>query len=121
MDDAALHIGLFGIGLDAYWLQFPGLKERLKGNLSLVNSRICSLHPSVINLGLVDNIDKAFAAGKKLRMADPDIVFLYAATYALSSTILPVVQKAKLPVIILNLSPDRSIMRPSIKSVIAQK
>jgi L-arabinose isomerase len=26
-------IGLFGIGLDAYWPQFPGLKPRLEGYL----------------------------------------------------------------------------------------
>ena len=24
-------IGLFGIGLNAYWPQFPGLEDRLKG------------------------------------------------------------------------------------------
>ena len=28
-----LRVGLFGIGLDAYWPQFAGLKERLKGYL----------------------------------------------------------------------------------------
>ena len=28
-----LKIGLFGIGLDAYWPQFAGLKERLEGYL----------------------------------------------------------------------------------------
>src|SRR5271157_6331479 len=28
-----LKIGLFGIGLDAYWPQFPGLKERLESYL----------------------------------------------------------------------------------------
>ncbi len=26
-----LKVGLFGIGLDAYWPQFKGLKERLEG------------------------------------------------------------------------------------------
>ena len=26
-----LRVGLFGIGLDAYWPQFAGLEERLKG------------------------------------------------------------------------------------------
>jgi len=43
------------------------------------------------------------------KTADVDIVFLYATTYALSSTVLPVVQRAKVPVIILNLSPGESI------------
>ena len=31
-----MKIGLFGIGLDTYWPQFEGLKERLKGYLSVV-------------------------------------------------------------------------------------
>jgi L-arabinose isomerase len=37
------------------------------------------------------------------------MIFLYVTTYALSSTVLPVVQRAKVPVIILNLSPAASI------------
>lgn len=38
-----------------------------------------------------------------------DIIFLYVSTYALSSTVMPVVQRAKVPVIILNLSPEANI------------
>jgi len=67
------------------------------------------MHGVVINAGLVDNIDKAFAAGKLLKTEDADIIFLYVTTYALSSTVLPVVQRAKVPVIILNLSPEAAI------------
>ena len=38
-----------------------------------------------------------------------DLIFLYVTTYALSSTVLPVVRRAKVPVIILNLSPEPAI------------
>jgi len=38
-----------------------------------------------------------------------DMIFLHVTTYALSSTVLPVVQRAKVPVIILNLSPEPAI------------
>ena len=38
-----------------------------------------------------------------------DLIFLHVTTYALSSTVLPVVQRAKVPVIILNLSPEPAI------------
>ena len=38
-----------------------------------------------------------------------DLIFLHVTTYALSSTVLPVVQRAKVPVIILNLSPTAAI------------
>ena len=33
-----MKIGLFGIGLDAYWPQFEGLKERLEGYLKVVHA-----------------------------------------------------------------------------------
>jgi L-arabinose isomerase len=48
-------------------------------------------------------------AGHEFRKADVDIIFLYVTTYALSSTVLPVVQRAKVPVIILNLAPEAAI------------
>jgi len=102
-------LGLFGIGLDAYWPQFEGLKERLEGCLDILEKRFQSMDATTVNLGLVDTVDKAFAAGKEFRQEDVDIIFIYVTTYALSSTVLPVVQKAKCPVIILNLSPEASI------------
>lgn len=38
-----------------------------------------------------------------------DVIFLHVTTYALSSTVLPVVLRAKVPVIILNLQPTAAI------------
>ena len=35
-----VRIGLFGIGLDTYWPQFAGLKERLEGYLREVASKL---------------------------------------------------------------------------------
>ncbi|CAL1516307.1 arabinose isomerase [Chitinophaga sp. MM2321] len=104
-----MKIGLFGIGLDTYWPQFEGLKERLEGYLQTIEDRISIIHPHVINAGLVDNVDKAFVAGKLFSSEDVDVIFLYVSTYALSATVLPVVQRAKVPVIILNLSPEAAI------------
>ena len=109
MQKSSLKIGLFGIGLDAYWEQFEGLKERLEGYLKTVEQNLSAIHPQIINLGLIDNPDKAFEAGSRFRKEDVDLIFLYVTTYALSSTVLPVVQKAKVPVIILNLSPEAAI------------
>ena len=104
-----LKIGLFGIGLDTYWPQFAGLKERLESYLDVVEQKLFEIHPSVVNAGLVDTADKAFQAGRMFKTEDVDLIFLYVTTYALSSTVLPVVQRAKVPVIILNLSPEAAI------------
>ncbi|WP_231460315.1 MULTISPECIES: arabinose isomerase [unclassified Pedobacter] len=107
--NSTLRIGLFGVGLDTYWSQFPGLKDRLTGHLELVEEKLHLLDTAVINLGLIDNADKAFKAGDKFRSENIDILFLYVSTYALSATVLPVVKKANVPVIVLNLSPGASI------------
>jgi L-arabinose isomerase len=109
MSKHQLKIGLFGIGLDAYWEQFTGLKERLEGYLAVVEQKLAAVHPQIVNLGLVDNVEKAFEAGGEFRRHDVDLIFLYVTTYALSSTVLPVVQRAKVPVIILNLAPEAAI------------
>ncbi|MGV8094429.1 MAG: hypothetical protein AB2L24_21440 [Mangrovibacterium sp.] len=102
-------IGLFGIGLDVYWEQFEGLKDRLVGYLKTVEEKLVRPGVEIVNLGLVDTTEKAEAAGHAFRQADVDLIFLYVTTYALSSTVLPVVRRAKVPVIILNLSPEASI------------
>ncbi|MEO8764027.1 MAG: arabinose isomerase [Ginsengibacter sp.] len=104
-----LKIGLFGIGLEAYWDQFDGLKERLESYLQIAGDKFAGYQCQVVNLGLIDSPGKAIVAGHEFRTADVDIIFLYVTTYALSSTVLPVVQRAKVPVIILNLSPSASI------------
>ncbi|SPE38684.1 putative L-arabinose isomerase [Candidatus Sulfopaludibacter sp. SbA6] len=102
-------IGLFGIGLDAYWPQFPGLEERLKGYTARVAEKLAAFGAEVVNLGLIDTPEKALDAGHQFRQADVDLIFLYVTTYALSSTVLPVVRRAKVPVIVLNLAPSASI------------
>jgi L-arabinose isomerase len=104
-----LKIGLFGIGLEAYWEQFEGLKSRLENYIHTVEQKFRELPCEVVNLGLIDRPEKAIIAGHDFRVADVDIIFLYVTTYALSSTVLPVVQRAKVPVIILNLAPEASI------------
>jgi len=102
-------IGLFGIGLEAYWSQFKGLKARLENCVRTVEKKLAHPGVEVVNLGLIDSPEKALVAGHDFRTADVDIIFLYVTTYALSSTVLPVVQRAKVPVIILNLSPAPAI------------
>ena len=104
-----VRLGLFGIGLDTYWPQFPGLKERLEGYVARVAGKLARPGVEIVNLGLVDNPDRAYEAGREFRRADVDLIFLYVTTYALSSTVLPVVRRAKVPVIVLNLVPGPAI------------
>ena len=104
-----LRIGLFGIGLDTYWPQFKGLKPRLEGYVRTVQKKLERPGVEVVNLGLIDNPVKALEAGHAFRAADVDVLFLHVTTYALSSTVLPVVQRAKVPVLLLNLQPEAAL------------
>ncbi|MBW3637095.1 MAG: arabinose isomerase, partial [Armatimonadetes bacterium] len=104
-----VRIGLFGIGLDAYWPQFAGLEERLTGYVGEVAARLGRDDVEIVNLGLIDTPERALEAGHTFRREDVDLIFLHVTTYALSSTVLPVVRRAKVPVIILNLQPEAAI------------
>jgi L-arabinose isomerase len=104
-----VRVGLFGIGLDAYWPQFEGLKPRLEGYVQLVAERLRRPGVEVVDLGLIDTPPKALDAGHRFRAEDVDLIFLYVTTYALSATVLPVVQRARVPVVVLNLQPAAAI------------
>ncbi|MGO9228237.1 MAG: arabinose isomerase [Bryobacteraceae bacterium] len=104
-----LRVGLFSIGLDTYWPQFDGLLEKLAGYNRRLAERLGQNGAAVVNLGMIDTAEKAAAAGHEFRRADVDLIFLHVSTYALSSTVLPVIRRAKVPVVILNLAPGAAI------------
>ena len=102
-------VGLLGIGLAAYWPQFEGLHERLLGYQQDVEQRLSALGAEIVSAGLIDTPEGAREAGDLLAAGRADIVMVYAATYATSAQVLPAVQAAKAPVVILNLQPARSL------------
>jgi len=102
-------VGVFGIGLAAYWPQFAGLKERLEGYQRDVEAAIAAFGVDVVSAGLVDTPERAAAAGARLAASDLDLIVCYVGTYATSSQVLPVVQRSKLPVVVLNLQPTAAL------------
>ena len=110
MDSAEkLRVGLCGIGLEAYWEQFAGLKTKLEDYVDQAAARIRRPGLHVVNLGLIDTPMTAREAAHTFRAADLDLLFVYITTYAVSSIVLPLVQRAGAPVIVLNLQPDAAI------------
>ena len=101
-------VGVFGIGLEAYWEQFDWLKERLEGYQQSVEERI-GQWATVVSPGLVDTAQKAYAAGERFAEERVDLIFCHAATYATSSQALSAVQEASVPVVVLNLQPTPSL------------
>ena len=97
-------VGVFGIGLAAYWPQFAGLKERIEGHIAHVEQRI-GASATVVAGGLVDTAQAGAALGDRFARENLDLVVCYAGTYATSTQVLPVVQRANVPVLLLNLQP----------------
>jgi L-arabinose isomerase len=102
-------VGIFGIGLAAYWPQFEGLRERLEGYQRRIEARLEGFGAEVVSAGLVDTAHAAREAGTTLAAARPDLLLLYTATYATSAQVLPTVQAVDAPVVILNLQPTRTL------------
>ena len=104
-----IKIGLFGIGLDTYWLQFDGLLDKLKSFQERIKVHLRQTGSEVIDAGMVDNPEKALTAADLFQKEVVDIVFLNISTYALSHNVLPLIQRVKCPVIVLNLQPSEAI------------
>ena len=102
-------IGLFSIGLAAYWPQFPQLRERLAGYGKVVAQRIRATGAEVVDVGMIDDQPSAVAAGDRFIAENVDLVVCYVTTYATSSQVVPAVQRVKRPVLILNLQPTAQL------------
>ena len=110
---SCLQISSRSASSESVWIptghNFPGCEDRLVGYIAQVAQKLANSRVQVVNLGLIDTPEKSLSAGHEFRKADIDLIFLYVTTYALSSTVLPAVRRAKVPVIILNLAPAAAI------------
>jgi L-arabinose isomerase len=102
-------VGVLGIGLEAYWGQFEGLRERIERYQRRVEQRVGALGADVVSAGLVDTAPKARAAGDAFAAAQVDLVLCHAVTYATSSQVLPAFQAAGVPVVLLGLQPTATL------------
>lgn len=80
MTSDCLNIAYAGIGLDAYWPQFPGLKEKLEADMAFVAAKLARPGINLVELGLIDHVDAAYAAGHTCRRNEVDLIFLHATT-----------------------------------------
>ncbi len=103
-----LRVGLCGIGLDAYWPQFDGLREQLESYLARAGEQLQSPGVELVPLGLVDSAARG-AKPDVMPRPNADLLVLYVTTYALSSTVLPLAQRAGVPILVLNLQPRAAI------------
>ena len=109
MEDRTVYAGLVGVGLNTYWPQFSGLYERLCGYRKQIAKQLEQEHVCVVDGGMVDEPEKAITVAAELERKSIDVLLVYISTYALSSTVLPLVQRLKVPVLLLNIQPTPCI------------
>ncbi|MCE2851407.1 MAG: arabinose isomerase [Roseiflexaceae bacterium] len=106
-------IGLFAIGLEAYWAQFTGLRELLLSYYAEITTHLEQLGAEVVGAGMVDTAPAAVAAGQFFAQQQVDLLICHTATYATSSQVLPIVQRANTQVLVLNLQPSAQLDYPN--------
>jgi L-arabinose isomerase len=113
-----IKVGLMGVGLNTYWGQFNGLYDRLMGYQERISLRINEFEGvEVVDAGIADDVEKANEAASLLKKEDVELLFIFISTYALSSTLIPIIKKLKLTIVLLNLSPTPSIDYDKINSM----
>lgn len=111
-------VGLMGVGLKTYWDQFDGLLARLTKYQHTIKDKMQANGPiEVVDAGMVDDVEKAGDAASLMKREDVEILFIYVSTYALSSTLIPLVNRLNIPVILLNMQPLPAIEYDKLNSM----
>ena len=98
-------VGIFGVGLDIYWDQFPGLLDALLGYLDTFEAQVRANGVETESFGMVDNAQAAYALLPRLKAADLDLVFVDMLTYATSATFGILIRELNVPVVLVALQP----------------
>ncbi|MGV0109074.1 arabinose isomerase [Arthrobacter sp. CP30] len=102
-------LGLVSGGLGAYWPQFPDLLPQLRESARYVTERFTALDAEVTDVGFVSDPREAAVAAEELRRADCDLIVIFLTTYLTSSMVLPIAQRAKTPVLVIDLQPTEAM------------
>jgi L-arabinose isomerase len=102
-------IGVFGVGYYKYWDQFPGLLDALLAKQAVFIAKVHKHEVEVIDFGLIDNVEKAYALAAELKAAKLDLIFCDMLTYATSSTFGTIIKTVDVPIVLVALQPDDAL------------
>lgn len=111
-------IGVFGVGFHRYWGQFDGLLGELRAKLATFVDRVSARGVEVIDFGIVDDAESAYALLPKLKAADLDLVFCDMLTYATSATFGVLVRGLDVPLVMVALQPLKAMDYPKASTYI---
>lgn len=102
-------IGVFGVGFDKYWGQFPGLLEDLMKKQATFLKKLDKYEIKVLDFGMVDNTEKAYDLVNKLQAANLDLIFCNMLTYATSGTFGIIIKTIAVPIVMVALQPKKAL------------
>jgi L-arabinose isomerase len=103
-------IGVFSVGYDKYWLQFPGLlEELLEKEQKFIRKIPVDEATEVICFGMVDSPEKAYQVVEDMVKNNLDLLFCDMVTYATSGTFGVILRSLQCPVVLVALQPLKMI------------
>jgi L-arabinose isomerase len=98
-------IGVFSVGYHGYWKQFDGLLDELLGKLATFVEIVKNHGVEVLDFGMVDDAESAYALLPRLKAADLDLVFCDMVTYATSASFAAIARGLDVPIVLVALQP----------------
>ena len=102
-------IGIFAVAHNTYFHQFEGLYEKLMGYHKDFQELLGENQVEVLDFGMVDTSEKAYAVAEQLQAANVDIIFCNMITYATSSVFAPIIREVNRPVVLVALQPRAAL------------
>lgn len=106
---SSARIGVFSVGYDKYWPQFPGLLEELLAKEEIFKEKIKDDHIEIISFGMVDSPQKAYQVVETMIASDIDLLFCDMLTYATSGTFGIILKTVSCPIVLVALQPLQAL------------
>ena len=103
------NVGIYSVGHHTYWSQFEGLLGEIKDKITVFTEILKRYNVNVVDFGISDCAETAYAAIPKIRSADLDILFVDMVTYATSGTIGIVFREINIPIVLVALQPLKAL------------
>ena len=98
-------IAIVSLGHYIYFQQFEGLKEELMRKSDEFKGFLSDSDCEIVDAGYVDCVDGAFAAVKKLKKEDADLLFVILSTYVPSAVCAPFARYLDIPQVLVAVQP----------------
>ncbi len=105
-----IKIGVLTCGYFEYWRMFPSMFENVKSDIKAFEDNLSKRYRNLVFLGMVDTLDKADEAGKRLKEEQVDVVLLTYGTYVADYITLTALDYVKdVPLIIFSMQNHENI------------